>query len=94
MKLTKDELIAKVNETITDVDTATWLLEDIADSFISEDTSRIDELQTQLNAVSDELEAQKEKYKERFLSAEPNEPNEPDNPDEPERVDIEDIFTI
>lgn len=63
MKLSKEELKAKVNELVTDNEIAIQLLEDIEDSMeIGEiDTSKIDELQAKL----DDLQ---EKYKQRFLA--------------------------
>lgn len=62
MKLSKEELKAKVNELVTDNDIAIQLLEDIEDSIeVGEvDTAKIDELQ----AKFDDLQ---EKYKQRFL---------------------------
>lgn len=62
MKLSKEELKAKVNELVTDNDIAIQLLEDIEDSMeVGEvDTTKIDELQAKL----DDLQ---EKYKQRFL---------------------------
>ena len=62
MKLSKEELKAKVNELVTDNDIAIHLLEDIEDSMeVGEvDTAKIDELQAKL----DDLQ---EKYKQRFL---------------------------
>ena len=62
MKLSKEELKAKVNELVTDNDIAIQLLEDIEDSMeVGEvDTAKIDELQAKL----DDLQ---EKYKQRFL---------------------------
>lgn len=62
MKLSKEDLKAKVNEIVTDNDIAIQLLEDIEDSMeVGEvDTSKIDELQAKL----DDLQ---EKYKQRFL---------------------------
>lgn len=62
MKLSKEDLKAKVNELVTDNDIAIQLLEDIEDSMeVGEvDTSKIDELQ----AKFDDLQ---EKYKQRFL---------------------------
>lgn len=65
MKLSKEELKAKVNELVTDNDIAIQLLEDIEDSMeVGEvDTSKIDELQAKL----DDLQ---EKYKQRFLKGE------------------------
>ena len=62
MKLSKEELKAKVNQLVTDNEIAIQLLEDIEDSMeVGEvDTSKIDELQAKL----DDLQ---EKYKQRFL---------------------------
>lgn len=62
MKLSKEDLKAKVNELVTDNDIAIQLLEDIEDSMeVGEvDTAKIDELQAKL----DDLQ---EKYKQRFL---------------------------
>lgn len=62
MKLSKEELKAKVNELVTDNEIAIQLLEDIEDSMeVGEvDTAKIDELQAKL----DDLQ---EKYKQRFL---------------------------
>lgn len=62
MKLSKEDLKAKVNELVTDNDIAIQLLEDIEDSMeVGEvDTSKLDELQAKL----DDLQ---EKYKQRFL---------------------------
>lgn len=62
MKLSKEELKAKVNELVTDNEIAIQLLEDIEDSMeVGEvDTAKIDELQSKL----DDLQ---EKYKQRFL---------------------------
>lgn len=62
MKLSKEDLKAKVNELVTDNEIAIQLLEDIEDSMeVGEvDTSKIDDLQAKL----DDLQ---EKYKQRFL---------------------------
>lgn len=62
MKLSKEDLKAKVNELVTDNEIAIQLLEDIEDSMeVGEvDTSKLDELQAKL----DDLQ---EKYKQRFL---------------------------
>lgn len=80
MKLSKDELKAKVNELVTDNDIAIQLLEDIEDSMeVGEvDTAKIDELQTKL----DDLQ---EKYKQRFLKGD----DKKDAEDKKEEVDEE-----
>lgn len=79
MKLSKDELKAKVNELVKDNDVLIELLEDIEDSFEVEevDTSKIDELQAKI----DELQ---EKYKKRFLEGDKKEVAE-------EKEDVEEL---
>lgn len=91
MKLSKEELKAKVNELVTDNDTAIQLLEDIEDSMeVAEvDTTAIDELQAKLNDLQ-------EKYKKRFLEgkeekAEEKEEEKPEELKEEEIVDVKEI---
>ena len=93
MKLSKEELKAKVNELVTDNEIAIQLLEDIEDSMeVSEvDTSKLDELQAKL----DDLQ---EKYKQRFLKGDDKkdaedkkEDNEDDGLEEKEVIDIKEI---
>ena len=71
-KLSKEELIAKVNEKIENVDLAIELIEDITDSFELADTSELD---NKISELTEELSNLKEKYKNRFLGI-------PENPDE------------
>ena len=80
MKLSKEDLKAKVNELVTDNDIAIQLLEDIEDSMeVGEvDTAKIDELQ----AKFDDLQ---EKYKQRFLKGD----DKKDVEDKKEEVDEE-----
>ena len=77
MKLSKEELKAKVNELVTDNDIAIQLLEDIEDSMEEGevDTAKIDELQAKL----DDLQ---EKYKQRFLKGD-------DKKDAEEKKDVD-----
>lgn len=93
MKLSKEELKAKVNELVTDNDIAIQLLEDIEDSMeVAEvDTSKIDELQAKLNDLQ-------EKYKQRFLKgddkeddAEEQKEDVEDELEEKEVIDIKEI---
>jgi hypothetical protein len=72
MKLSKEELIAKVNEKIENVDLAIELIEDITDSFELADTSELD---NKISELTEELSNLKEKYKNRFLGI-------PENPEE------------
>lgn len=93
MKLSKEELKAKVNELVTDNEIAIQLLEDIEDSMeVAEvDTSKIDELQAKLNDLQ-------EKYKQRFLKgddkeddAEEQKEDVEDEMEEKEVIDIKEI---
>lgn len=91
MKLSKEELKAKVNELVTDNEVAIALLEDIEDSMevADIDTSKIDELQAKLNDLQ-------EKYKERFLKGEESEEDKKEEDDvkeleEKEVIDVKEI---
>ena len=91
MKLSKEDLKAKVNEIVTDNDIAIQLLEDIEDSMeVGEvDTSKIDELQAKL----DDLQ---EKYKQRFLKGDDKKEDEDkkevdEELEEKEVIDIKEI---
>ena len=91
MKLSKEDLKAKVNELVTDNEIAIQLLEDIEDSMeVGEvDTAKIDELQ----AKFDDLQ---EKYKQRFLSGEEKKDEEKkyDDEEELEEKEVVDIKEI
>ena len=91
MKLSKEDLKAKVNELVTDNDIAIQLLEDIEDSMeVGEvDTAKIDELQAKL----DDLQ---EKYKQRFLKGDDKKESEDkkevdEELEEKEVIDIKEI---
>lgn len=90
MKLSKDELIAKINGYEIDDNVKIELMEDVTDSFENTvDTSETDELK----AKYEEL---KQKYKDRFLKGEETEKEtkeESDNPEmeEKEVIDIKEI---
>ena len=88
MKLSKEELKAKVNELVTDNDIAIQLLEDIEDSMeVGEvDTAKIDELQAKL----DDLQ---EKYKQRFLKGD-DKKDEQDKEDVDEELEEKDVIDI
>lgn len=84
-QLTKQEMINKINEKVTDEDVAIELIEDVSDSFIDE---AIEQYKAQYEQEKADLEAQlanekayylelKRKYKERFLQGEGTEPTEP-----------------
>ena len=60
-KLTKDELIKKISEKVSDTEVQVELMEDITDSFGNEiDTSELDALQKKYDELM-------EKYRSRFL---------------------------
>ena len=87
-KLTKEELIAKVNEKLADNgELAVELMEDITDSFDA-DTSELDALKVKYDELLN-------RYKERFVSGEdiPEVEKEPEVVDEEEKViDVQEIF--
>lgn len=88
MKLSKEDLKAKVNELVTDNDIAIQLLEDIEDSMeVGEvDTAKIDELQAKL----DDLQ---EKYKQRFLKGDDKKEDE-DKKDVDEELEEKEVIDI
>lgn len=89
MKLSKDELIAKINEKVMDEDVKIELMEDITDSVETEgstneeDKQRIEELEIKYKDLQ-------EKYKERFLNSNTKE----DKEDKEEMIDNEEEKTI
>ena len=88
MKLSKEDLKAKVNELVTDNDISIQLLEDIEDSMeVGEgDTTKIDELQAKL----DDLQ---EKYKQRFLKGDDKKEAE-DKKDVDEELEEKEVIDI
>ena len=64
MKLSKEEIINKINEKVTDEEVKIELMEDISDSLEIEDTSKEDE---RVKELEEKYNALLEKYKERFL---------------------------
>lgn len=88
MKLSKDELIAKINEKVMDEDVKIELMEDITDSVETEgstneeDKQRIEELEIKYKDLQ-------EKYKERFLNS-----NTKEDKNKEEMIDNEEEKTI
>ena len=94
MKLSKDELKAKIDEKILDEDLKIELLEDIEDSLeVVDDTEKVSkEDYEKVVAERDEI---KEKYKARFLSKDELkevEEKEDEGLSEKEEVDVKEIF--
>ena len=92
-KLTKDELIAKINEKLSDnSELAVELMEDITDSFDTIDTS---EYEKQIEEEKAKYEDLLQRYKDRFVSAEViEEKEEVEEPaqEDAEVIDVKDIF--
>lgn len=90
MKLSKEELSAKINELELDDAKKIELMEDIADSMnidTSELEAKIQDLQTRLDDVTG-------KYKERFLNSEVKEDTEEKEDEELEEKEVIDIKEI
>lgn len=92
-KLSKDELLKKITEKITDEDLVIELMEDISDSL---DVSAEEErkvLEDKITELELKLEDLKTKYKERFLKGEVIEEvkEEIEEPKEEEVIDIKEI---
>lgn len=92
-KLSKDELLKKITERITDEDLVIELMEDISDSLdvSSEEEKKV--LEEKINELELKLEDLKTKYKERFLKGEVIEEvkEEIEEPKEEEVIDIKEI---
>lgn len=88
MKLSKEELSAKINDLAIDDEIKISLLEDIADSIdgnVIEENGELEELKIKYEAL-------KEKYKERFLKAEDVEDETEDEElKEEEVIDVKEI---
>ena len=94
MKMSKEELIQKINEKVMDEDVKIELMEDITDSMDveqdtkTEDTQRIEELEEKYKNLQ-------EKYKQRFLQGQEKEDEkEEEKVDEYEEKEIVDVKEI
>lgn len=92
MKLSKDELIAKINEKVMDEDVKIELMEDVTDSIVS-DSDGNDENKQRIDELESKYKDLQEKYKERFLNSNIKEDEEEKIDDEvkEETVDIKEI---
>lgn len=92
-KLTKEELIAKINDKLSDnSELAVELMEDITDSFETIDAS---EYEKQIEEEKAKYEDLLQRYKDRFVSAEViEEKEEVEEPaqEDAEVIDVKDIF--
>ena len=97
-KLTKDELLTKISEKISDEDLSIELMEDISDSLGIDEESIKAEYEAKISELSEALEEAKRKYKERFLKGEDKEEAEEEETkeeteelEEKEVIDVEEI---
>lgn len=88
MKLSKDELISKINGLEIDDNAKIELMEDVTDSFEVSETDN-----TELEEVKTKYEELKTKYKERFLKGDDkkDEEEKEDEMEEKEVVDVKEI---
>lgn len=94
-KLSKEELLTKVEATGMSEDEKISFMEDITDSFTEPDTSEIDNLKEEMTKKDAEIEDLKAKYKARFLSKEDIKEEIKEEPKEmevKEVIDVKDIF--
>lgn len=96
MKLSKDELLQKINEKVENEDIKLELLEDITDSFSEENSEDLEELKNKLEETTNKLTEITNKYKERFLKTEEKEEKKEDinNKDELEEKEVIDVKEI
>lgn len=87
MKLSKDELIKKVNEKVMDEDVKIELMEDITDSFDVEEAAKDDGKDERISELEEQVKTLREKYKERFLSG--TKEKEEEEIDEGEKIEEE-----
>ena len=100
-KLSKEELLNKINGFDVSDDIKIAMLEDIEDSMDVVDTTELDNAKADLEKALADLEEMKTKYKERFLSkeeveeiAKDEDTSEVEEETEEEQViDVKDIFT-
>lgn len=90
MKLSKDELISKINGLEIDDNVKIELMEDVTDSFEVSETDN-----TELEEIKTKYEELKTKYKERFLKGDDKKEDETEKEDdemeEKEVIDVKEI---
>lgn len=99
-KLSKEELIQKIDSLPLSDDEKISLMEDISDSMEVSDNSELESVKADLEKALMDVEDLKAKYKARFLSGEvkiedtpAEEVEEVKEEEEPEVIDVKDIFT-
>ena len=100
-KLSKEELIQKIDSLPLSDDEKISLMEDITDSMAVVDNSELESVKADLEKALMDVEDLKAKYKARFLSGEVKIEDTPaeevveevKEEEEPEVIDVKDIFT-
>lgn len=92
-RLSKDELLKKITEKVTDEDLVIELMEDISDSLDISYEEEKKVLEDKINELELKLEDLKTKYKERFLKGDIVEEvkEEIEEPKEEEVIDVKEI---
>ena len=89
MKLSKEELLQKINEKVMDEDVKIELLEDITDSFEVSEEPKEDE---RVKELEEKYASLMEKYKERFLKGEEKEDDE--EKEDEEEIKEEEVIDV
>ena len=94
MKLSKDDLIKKINEKVLDEDVKIELMEDVTDS-IENETDTSEEDSQRIKELEEKYKNLQEKYKERFLKgSEELKETKKDDDDELEEKEVIDVKEI
>lgn len=98
-KLSKEELVKKISEKVTDEDVAIELMEDISDSLEGSEDVEKEEMKSKIDELESKVAELKTKYKERFLTGEEKEEviekvNEEEKEDDEEKEEIVDVKEI
>jgi hypothetical protein len=91
MKLSKEELSAKINDLDIDEEIKVSLMEDIADSIEGSET---EDKNGELEELKIKYESLREKYKERFLKGEEVEEEKKDDETEDDELKEEEVIDV
>lgn len=94
MKLSKDELIQKINEKVMDEDVKIELMEDITDSFEAETEEKSEVEDERVKELEEKYKNLQEKYKERFLKGSEVEEEKEDETEELKEEEVIDVKEI
>ena len=94
MKLSKDELLAKINEKVMDEDVKIELIEDVTDSFDVDNSNSNEEYEQRITELEDKYKNLQEKYKERFLNKVEEKEDDDEKEDDEEKEEVIDVKEI